>query len=402
VVDTATTTGDEVERWFIHRGTPHFIDDYSATRDVFTRALPALTLVFLFELAGALNADWRWWQNVLAAGGGLLLLIGTWIVANRARGMPALQRPARVGRTELTIFVLAPALVPLVFGGQIRQAVLVAAANLVLLGTIYLVTSWALVPLTRWATGAMLRQVGAVFGLLVRALPMLLLVDTFLFVNPDVWQAAAALEGPFLAATVVLFLLLGSGFLFTRLPHEIDALATFRAEEDLRELCAGTPGAPWAARAGEAALRPWPLGRRQRGNVALVVVVSEAIQVVLVALVIGLFFVVFGLIVIRPPVLAQWVGNGVPIRDPLLTVELGGHTVLLTAELLRVAGFLAAFSGFYFTVYVITDATYRREFFEEVIADVRQALAVRAVYLAVIRERGGHGAGRSAATPSCD
>ena len=48
----------------------------------------------------------------------------------------------------------------------------------------------------------------------------------------------------------------------------------------------------------------------------------------------------------------------------------------------RWPGFLTAFSGFYFTVYVLTDATYRQEFLDEVLGEMRQAFAVRAVYLA--------------------
>src|SRR3546814_11909006 len=62
--------------WFTARGTPHLIESYSAAEDVFTRALPVLTLVLLLEVGGALNADFRWWQNVLAAAGGLALLLG--------------------------------------------------------------------------------------------------------------------------------------------------------------------------------------------------------------------------------------------------------------------------------------------------------------------------------------
>ena len=56
--------------------------------------------------------------------------------------------------------------------------------------------------------------------------------------------------------------------------------------------------------------------------------------------------------------------------------------MVLTRELLHVSAFLAAFSGLYFTVVLLTDATYREEFLEEVLADVREAFAVRAVYLA--------------------
>ena len=63
--------------------------------------------------------------------------------------------------------------------------------------------------------------------------------------------------------------------------------------------------------------------------------------------------------------------------------------MVLTAELLQVAGFLTAFSGFYFTVYVLTDATYRKEFLDEVLVELRQAFAVRAVYLAARAGSGG-------------
>ena len=47
--------------------------------------------------------------------------------------------------------------------------------------------------------------------------------------------------------------------------------------------------------------------------------------------------------------------------------------------------FLAAFSGFYVSVYAVTDATYREEFFDRVAAELRQTFAVRAVYLTLVR-----------------
>jgi hypothetical protein len=66
----------------------------------------------------------------------------------------------------------------------------------------------------------------------------------------------------------------------------------------------------------------------------------------------------------------------------LATLHLWGREMLLTEELLRVAGFLAVFSGLYFAISVLTDTTYREEFLEEVVGEIREALAVRAVYLA--------------------
>ncbi|MGH9244048.1 MAG: hypothetical protein ACRD29_06980 [Acidimicrobiales bacterium] len=58
---------------------------------------------------------------------------------------------------------------------------------------------------------------------------------------------------------------------------------------------------------------------------------------------------------------------------------------MFMAALLRVALSLAAYSCFYVTDYLITDQMYRAEFFDEVIAEVRQAMAVRAAYLAGAR-----------------
>ncbi|HEX2118343.1 MAG TPA: hypothetical protein VHF91_04100 [Acidimicrobiales bacterium] len=46
---TENDTLEAVERWFRSRGIPHFIGDYSASRDVFTRAVPTLTVVVVLE-----------------------------------------------------------------------------------------------------------------------------------------------------------------------------------------------------------------------------------------------------------------------------------------------------------------------------------------------------------------
>ena len=375
----------DVEHWFLARGTPHFIEGYSRRRDI-TRTLPVLTLVFLVEMGSALNADWRWWQNVLAILGGAAVLLGSWAAINRLRGRRALARPVAVTRVDMAVFVLVPAFLPVLFGGQLREALALAAVNvLILLAVVYL-GSYGLVTLLRWAIRKMVGQLRAVFGLLARALPMLLLIVALLLFTPEVWQVAANLEGPYLAATLGLLFAMGVGFLLTRLPGEIARLGQVESDEALAALCDGTPAAGCSDGVDPS---PLPLSRHERGNVALVVVVSQGIQVMLVAIVMGLFFVLFGLVAIRPEVVLSWVQK--PELDAIFTWG-NGEDVVLTGELIRVALFLAAFSGFYFTVYVITDETYRREFFDEVVAEVRQALAVRTVYLRALVPNGLRGA----------
>lgn len=368
-----------IEVWFVRRGVPHFIEGYSATRDVFTRALPALTLVFLFEMAGALNFDWALWVNALVLPAAFAGLVGTWALVNRARGRRPLHPPNDLGPVELATFVLAPAVLPLVFGGQVLSAGVTAAGNLALLGLIYLVTSYGVVPMTRWAGVRLGRQLGSVVGLLARALPLLLLFGVFLFLTPEIWQVCEQMQGPFFWAVAGLFLFLGTLFLVTRLPREVRQLATYQSAEELRGHLAGTPAESLAV---DALPDPPPLSWRQWGNLGLVLLFSEGLQVLLVTVMVGLFFVAFGLLVMTAELQMSW--SGVRTLDVLATLHLWGRTVPVTVQLLRISGFLAAFSGLYFSVTAVTDDTYRREFFEDVVAEVRQALAVRAAYLAAL------------------
>lgn len=377
--DAATISG--VERWFVDRGTPHLIEQYSATEDVLTRALPTLSLVFLLEFGSALNSHWRWWENVLAAIGGLALLLATYGAVNRLRGLPALHRPQRVGKTELATFVLVPAVVAAAFA-QPRQAVGVAVTNVVLLGLVYVVLSYGLVPLTRWAAARVFQQLGEVGGLLSRALPLLLVFVVFLFLTPEVWEVAGAMEWPVLVANLGLFVLLGVVFLLARLPTETAKLGDFDTIESLHELCGGTPAEPLAARM-DALPDVQPLRLRQRGNLYLVVFVSQTIQIVLVTLTLTGFFVAFGLLAVRPEVQARWADDTRAV-EPLWEFDLLGSPAMLTPALLRVAVFLGVFSGFYVAVYAVTDDTYREQFFDRVATELRQTFAVRAAYLQAI------------------
>src|SRR5919106_737666 len=66
---------EELERGFRRAGLPMFVEGFSASTDVFNRALPLLGLVFIVELLGAGQLDWTWWQNLLAIAGALLVII---------------------------------------------------------------------------------------------------------------------------------------------------------------------------------------------------------------------------------------------------------------------------------------------------------------------------------------
>ena len=368
---------EDTESWFVHRGIPHFIEDYSASQDIFTRAAPLLTFIFLIEVLAAVNLH-AWWANTLAVIGASGLVVGLWGFVNRWRGWQPLHRPTSIGSVALAVFVLVPPLVPVVFGGNLVGSAGLVALNVALLAVIYVVTSFGIIPLIGWATGRLFRQLTETLSLFARALPLLLLFVTFLFINAEVWQVSAKLLGPLFLGTVGLFATLGALFILVRLPNEVEGLGAFASWERVGSMCTNTP-VEGVAEAIEGKPQPRPLERIEWVNVGLVILFGQALQVVLVALLVGAFLVLLGLLIMPPEVIAAWTQ-----ADPkLLGTAFGllGRDVQLTQELLRVAGFLAAFSGLYFAVTAVTDSAYREEFFEEVVGEVREAFAVRAVYL---------------------
>ncbi|HMJ76026.1 MAG TPA: hypothetical protein VK507_08640, partial [Iamia sp.] len=147
--------------------------------------------------------------------------------------------------------------------------------------------------------------------------------------------------------------------------------------------CAGTPVEDVADSVSGA--QPVELTGRQKLNVYLVFLFAQAVQAALVTAAVFAFFTVFGLVAIRPEVVKGWLGPAID-NNIVWDGVLFEHELELTTALLHVSGFVAFVAGFSFTVSLVTDSGYREEFFDEVVGDVRQALAVRTVYLA-LRER---------------
>jgi hypothetical protein len=378
------------ERWFLGRGLPHFIADYSPTRDVLTRAVPLLTLIFLFEVANAPAREFPIWLDVIAVASGFAILLGAWMLANRVRGRPLLARPVDVGAFEIIVFVFAPPAIPLVFGGQWRSALFTAGGNALFLAVIYLGTSYGVVPMTRWAGGRTLREIEQVISLLVRALPLLILFITFIFLQNEAWQITADLHGAFYWIVLGLFVVIGVGFSVIRLPRQISELADFESWNVLVPRVAGTPAEGLVREVPEHHAVTPPLTKRQWGNIALVFLYSQFLQVVLVSVMVFVFLFLFGVLVVTEPVARGFVDQA---PNVLAAFDVWGRHLVITEELLRVTGFLTVFSGLYFAVTALTDESYRREFIGEILEEMRKSLAVRDVYLAVRNQRAALSAG---------
>ena len=381
---TAMTERDRCERWFVRRGLPHLIDDYTATDDIFTRMAPFLAGVVFLEFFLAFGDRWTGWSQAVAFLGGIAALVGGVVLVNRIRGRRSFQLPDDIGVWELALYVVLP-IVPTVIGSQgsaLDNAVSVVAFNLVLLAVGYVVTSWALIPMMRWSFGQVRRQVTDVANLAMKSLPTLLIFSAFIFINAEMWQVANDFTLPLFGMVMLILVGIGGIFIFVSVRRLTVDLARFSAWGDVRPRCANTPVEEIIPADDEPAPDTPPLLRRAEWNVNLLLFVAQGIQVLLVSLVITTFYVVFGLLTVREETLLQWttVGELTYERDWAVDIAIFGTDLIFTRQLLLVALFIGMFSGLNFAVQVITDDTYREEFIADMTAEVRDALAVRAVY----------------------
>ncbi|MGI9614864.1 MAG: hypothetical protein ACR2QO_18280, partial [Acidimicrobiales bacterium] len=379
-----TAEGAAVESWFLHQGLPHLIDGYKATTDVFTRALPFLLLVFLFNVFGAFGDRFTGWSQAGVALISFVIILGAGVLVNLARGRRPFRPPDRVGIPELVVFTIAPAIPPLLFGTRrFLAAEGIVAANLAVLGLVYLVVGFGLVPTTVWAARQTFHHLSQLLTLMGRALPFVLVFSAFLFLNAELWQVANGFTP--LAFWVTVGILAGVAVLFValRIPREIAEIARFRSWYEVHDI-ASKAESPLIDRDPEdfdGNCEP-PLSRPDRLNVLLVVLFNLGLQIVLVSVVIGLFYVVFGVFAVREDTIVAWTSlDELGDREILGRTTLFGTDLVVTVVLLRVVGFIVAFSALQFALAAVTDATYREEFFDEVTLEVRQALAVRAIYL---------------------
>jgi hypothetical protein len=295
-------------------------------------------------------------------------------------------------RSALRLRRLAPLVVATVIAGAAVSVILslvdgeayLAAALWTLVGVVstwYALTALEARSIVSWALNRTFGSLRTLLPMMTRALPLLLVFVTFLFINAEVWEVASWLGTGELWLVALLFGTLAGAFLLVRLPEEVDRTDDHVDEALLLQSTAGTP-LEHAARelvddpdADPASYAE--VGGYERWNLILVLVVIQATQVLLLAVTVFGFFMLFGALIMDPHIVENWTG-GPPDSIPRLDN--------VTTELMTVSVFLAAFSSLYLTVSTVTDETYRAQFFGSVLHEMERAVGVRAVYLA-LRDR---------------
>ncbi len=367
-----------IEDWFLHRGVPQLIVDYSPSRDILTRAAPLLYIVFVAELTLVVASRWPVLLRLLTAAGILLASTLIWVASNRLRGRAVFADVTRFGVLEVAAFSFGPPVAALVSGGGWPTALWLLGGNLTLLALTYAVTSYALIPLAIWALFLTVRQLRTVLPVVGRILPTLLLFSVFMFLNAEMWKVASELPLGLFAITMGLFAGLGAVLTWLRLPAQVDELGEFGGWGEVARECGDAPCGSVTSRSPDEAVPAIPLHSRERLNVTLLLFTSQFVQALIVTAIVTALYVGFGMLTISTVTFEQWVGYPPSVLGP--TVRLFGTDVYLSVELLKTAGFIGAIGGMQFLVTSLVDKDYQREFFGEVRSELRQVFAVRAVY----------------------
>lgn len=375
-----TDEREAVEKWFVRRGLPNLIHNYQASTDVYTRAAPLLAAFWVFGLTGAFGDRFTGWYQVWAALAGALFLGAVAAGVNRLRGRQALQVPDRVGRIELAAFVLAPALLPVILdNSSIGIFISDIFEALAVLFVVRLVYGFGLLSIIVWALRHLAHQMSDIVGLMIRSLPLLLIFTMFLFMNAELWQVADGFTTPLFFAASGGLVLISALFVLIRLPTELENVARFDNAATVTSIVHDAD-APIRCQSADPDQTP-DLSRTDRINVGVLALFTLGVQIALVMAIVGAFYLAFGLVTVRPDTIAQWTVGGSDGIDRIIDLELFGAEIPLTSELLKVTGFLMAFTALQFTVSALTDQAYREEFFDDLISEIRQALAVRVEYL---------------------
>lgn len=320
-----TTHHSAVEEWFLAHGLPYFVAEERAAARAGLRARRLVPLLVVLVL-------------VAAAAGGLL----GWASETYSAG-PAVW-------------------LSIMFLGLLWYAATALHAR----------------PILGFALSRTLGSVRFLVPMASRALPLLLVFVTFLFVNAEAWQMTSNLPFGTLWFTVLLMLGLAVLFLMTRLPEEVDRVDDQVDDAFIVRACAGTPlEAASREVADDPAIDPQDYAQVEgfeRWNLILVLLVIQTVQVVLLSATVFVFFMLFGALVMDTKTQLAW--------TQLKTLNEVPGLSQVTFSLMKVSLFLASFSGFYFTVSAVTDDTYRRQFFSVVERQLERAVGMRAVYLA--------------------
>jgi hypothetical protein len=370
------------DAWFLDRGLPGVLRPGALVRRLWPRSAPALAGFAVFVANSAvmvavtgkhtIDIDGHptrteWFILALLV---LVLPVAAWVgwLVSRISTVRARSIAATVA---VTIAIAGGFL-----GGPSSRVLVDLLLEAVVFAAILVLTACGAGSIMGWAAQMTMSNLAAAGSLVTRALPLLLL--TFLvFFNSPVWLMAATISRPRLWLALLFLIAIAAAFVVSVTVDRVRPI--MEAGDPADDHSARLTGTPFETMPDPASVRA--LSRGERLNVLFVVAASQLSQILIIAAMVALLFLILGLILLSPELLAAWTRDGRSDGTVL------GMTIPVPDSLIQITFFLGALTFMYISSRTVSDPEYRTRFFDPLIDDLRLTLRARNRYRAAVSAR---------------
>ncbi|MGB0970939.1 MAG: hypothetical protein ACPGVG_08245 [Mycobacterium sp.] len=367
------TSQPSAERWFFRHGLPAVLTPRARCRRLWSRSAPAFTgyavvnlvVLAIYLLTGEDETEIL--EEPTAFAWIVLPLIALSVPAALAFGWLVSRLPTDRARSVASTVAVAVALV----ADQTHRGGLGALVTAAVVTAVLLLTASGIGSVLGWALRLSVAQIAVVGALVLRALPVVLLT-VLVFFNHSVWDMASMIgHGRMWLVVLVLGVIAATFLVSGTLERARPVMALPAAAPGCAARLRGTPFESMDDSEGSD-----PLTRAERLNVFLVLGVSQVVQVLTVAVLTAMIYLILGLIVLSPELRATWTHGGA--GDGALL----GVTIPIPDALIQVVFFLAALTFMYVSAQAVSDEHYRARFLDPLIDDLQVTLIARDRYRA--------------------
>lgn len=365
------------DAWFLDRGLPAVLRPGALVRRLWPRSAPALAGFAVFMANSALVVAVTGKHTIDIEGHPtreewfiLALLVLVLPVAAVVGWLVSRISTVR-GRSVAATVAVTVAVAGGILGGPSPRVFVDLIVEGVVFAAILALTACGAGSILSWAGQMTMANLAEVGSLATRALPLFLL--TFLvFFNSPVWLMAATVSRPRLWLALLFLTAIAAAFVVSVTADRVKPImeAGDRGDDHSARLA----GTPFETMPDPASVRP--LNRTERLNVLFVVAASQLSQILIIAALVSLLFLILGLILVSPDLLATWTRNGRSDGTVL------GMIVPVPDSLIQITFFLGALTFMYISAKTISDPEYRTRFLDPLIDDLRLTLRARNRYRA--------------------
>jgi hypothetical protein len=367
------------DAWFLDRGLPAVLRPGALVRRVWPRSAPALSGFAVFMANSALvvavtgqhtidieghptRTEW-FVLALLVLVLPIAVLVGWWV-----------SRISTVrGRSVAATVAVTIAIAGGILGGPSPRVLVDLLFEAIVIAAILGLTVCGAGSILGWAVQMTTSYLAAAGSMVTRALPLLLLT-ILVFFNSPVWLMAATISRPRLWLALLFLTAIAAVFVVSVTRDRVRPMLA--ADDPADDHPDGLARTPFETLPDPATVRP--LSRGERLNVMFVVAASQLSQILIIAAIVALLFLILGLILLSPELLAAWTRNG--RNDGTLL----GMTIPVPDSLIQITLFLGALTFMYISARTVSDDEYRTRFFDPLIHDLRLTLRARNRYRAAV------------------